>query len=157
MDSHHLRFNQSYGSFSLIVQTGFLAKNQLPSVNPDPIVIPYFARTCKRENLDRLLCPIRALKFYLKRLVLTVRTEPDYSYPFKAIKIYLNIRFLDGYLTLSNLPIGNSLNETFLSLRSKPMKSGPFRLLGHSLIRFLLVIFFKQRYGVNLLRLLDST
>ena len=43
MDSNHLRFNQSDGSISLIVQTGFLAKNQLPSVCPDPIVIPNLA------------------------------------------------------------------------------------------------------------------
>ena len=40
MDPNHLRFNQSDGSVSLIVQTGFLAKNQLPSICPDPIVIP---------------------------------------------------------------------------------------------------------------------
>ena len=61
-----LSSNQSYGSVSLIVQTGFLAKNQLPSICPDPIVIPNLAQTCKREHLDGLLCPIRALKFYLK-------------------------------------------------------------------------------------------
>ena len=66
MDANHLRFNQSDGSVSFIVQTGFLAKNQLPSICPDPIVIPSLVRTCKREQLDRLLCLIRALKFYLK-------------------------------------------------------------------------------------------
>ena len=59
MDSNHLRFNQSDGSVSLIVQTGFLAKNQLPSICPDPIVIPNLARICKREHSDRLLYPIR--------------------------------------------------------------------------------------------------
>ena len=63
MDANHIRFNQSDGSLSLIVQTGFLAKNQIPSICPDPIVIPSLAQTCKREQLDRLLCPIRALKF----------------------------------------------------------------------------------------------
>ena len=42
MDSSHLRFSQSDGSVSLIVQTGFLAKNQLSSICPDPIVIPNF-------------------------------------------------------------------------------------------------------------------
>ena len=52
MDSNHLRFNQSGGSVSLIVQTGFLAKNQRPSICLDPIVIPNVARTCKREHLD---------------------------------------------------------------------------------------------------------
>ena len=54
MDVNHLRFNQSDGSVSLIVQTGFLAKNWLPSVCPDPIVIPNLAQTCKREHLGRL-------------------------------------------------------------------------------------------------------
>ena len=59
MDENHLRFNQSDGSVSLLVQTGFLAKNQLPSICPDPIVIPSLAGICKREHLDRL-CRIRA-------------------------------------------------------------------------------------------------
>ena len=66
MDANHLRFSQADDSVSLIVQTGFLAKNQLLSICPDPIVIHNLARTCKREHLDRLLCPIRAFKFYLK-------------------------------------------------------------------------------------------
>ena len=66
MDSNHLRFSQSDGSFSLLLQIRFLAKNQLPSIFPDPIVIPNLTRNCKREHLDRLFCPIRALKFYLK-------------------------------------------------------------------------------------------
>ena len=67
MDANHLSFNQCDGSVSLIVQTGFLAKNQLLSICPGPIIIPSLTRTCKREHLDRLLCPIRAFKFYLKR------------------------------------------------------------------------------------------
>ena len=66
MDSDHLRFNQSDGSVFLMVQPGFLAKNQLSSICPDPIVIPNLACISNREHSDRLLCPIRALKFYLK-------------------------------------------------------------------------------------------
>ena len=87
MDANYLRFNQSDGSVSLKVQTGFLA--QLPSISPDPIVIPSLARTCKREQSDRLLCPIRALKFYLKmtslyrqnrtRLFLPIKGNQDIS------------------------------------------------------------------------------
>ena len=87
MDANHLSFNQSDGSVSLIVQIGFLPKNQLLSTCPDPIVIPSLARTCKREHLDRLLCPIRALKFYLKmtssyrqnrtRLFLPIKSNHD--------------------------------------------------------------------------------
>ena len=47
MDPNHLRFSQSDGSISLIVQTGFLAENQLPSICPDPIVIPSLAKHVK--------------------------------------------------------------------------------------------------------------
>ena len=47
MDSNHLRFNQSDRSVSVIVQTRFLAKNQLPSICPVPIVIPNPARNVK--------------------------------------------------------------------------------------------------------------
>ena len=54
-DSECLRFNQSDGSLSLMVQPGFLAKNQLPSICPDPIVIPNLARISNREHPDRLL------------------------------------------------------------------------------------------------------
>ena len=39
MDANHLRLNQSDGSVSLIVQNGFLAKYQLPSICPEPVVI----------------------------------------------------------------------------------------------------------------------
>ena len=66
MDSQHLRFNQTDGSVSLMLKPGFVAKNQLPSVKPDPIVVPSLAQICKREHIDRLLCPVRSLKFYLK-------------------------------------------------------------------------------------------
>ena len=73
----------------MIVQTVFLAKNQHPSIYPDPIVIPNSARICKREHSDRLLCLIRALKFYLKmtglyrqnrtRLFLLIKGKQDIS------------------------------------------------------------------------------
>ena len=89
MDSQHLRFNQTDGSVSLMLKTGFLAKNQLLSVKPGPIIVPSLARICKREHLDRLLCPVRSLKFYLKmtssyrqnrtRLFLPIKGNQDIS------------------------------------------------------------------------------
>ena len=89
MDSNHLRFSQSDGSVSLTVQTWFLAKNQLPPICPDPVVIPILARKCKQEHLDRLLCPIRAFTFHLKmtssyhqnrtRLFLPIKGNHDIS------------------------------------------------------------------------------
>ena len=65
VDSHCLRFNND-GSLSLAFKPGFLAKNQLPSVLPPAIVIPSLASNCGRDDPDRLLCPVRSLKFYLK-------------------------------------------------------------------------------------------
>ena len=63
-----LRFNKRDGSVSLLCQMGFLAKNQLPSVAPEVITVPSLANACGPRDADRLLCPVRALKFYLKRV-----------------------------------------------------------------------------------------
>ena len=62
MDSEHLRFNKTDGSVSLRTQTGFLARHQLPSESPSTINIQNLAKTLTRENNNRLLCPVRALK-----------------------------------------------------------------------------------------------
>ena len=66
IDPGHLRFNQSDGSVSLRTEPGFLAKNQLPSVCPDDILVQNLAKTVKRNDFNRLLCPVRAIKRYLK-------------------------------------------------------------------------------------------
>ena len=116
MNENHLRFNLSDGSVSLIVQTGFLAKNQLPSICPDPIVIPSLARICKREHVDRLVCPIRALKFYFKmtssyrqnrtRLFLPIKGNQDISKASVSRWISYTFKFA----------IGNSPDISFLKL-----------------------------------------
>ena len=56
-----LRFNQF-----ILCQPGFLAKNQLPTVLPEPITVPSLSANCSPSNLDRVLCHVRALKFYFK-------------------------------------------------------------------------------------------
>ena len=43
IDPGHLRFNQSDGSVSLRTEPGFLAKNQLPSICPDDILVQNLA------------------------------------------------------------------------------------------------------------------
>ena len=65
VDSQSLRFNTN-GSVSLAFQPGFLAKNQLPSMLPPPMLVPSLSAECGRDDPDRLLCPVRALKFYCK-------------------------------------------------------------------------------------------
>ena len=66
IDPGYLRFNQSDGSVSLRTEPGFLAKNQLPSICPDDIMVQNLAITVKRNDFNRLLCPVRAIKRYLK-------------------------------------------------------------------------------------------
>ena len=51
----------------LRTQVGFLAKNQLPSKASDSIIIPRLSNYCKSDNFNRMLCPVRAVKIYLKR------------------------------------------------------------------------------------------
>ena len=114
MDSEHLRFNQSDGSVSLMVQPGFLAKNQLPSICPDPIVIPNLARISNREHPDRLLCPVRALKFYLKmtksyrqnrtRLFLPIKGKQDISKSAVSRWISYTIKLAYRKLTRKDFP-----------------------------------------------------
>ena len=67
VDDNHLRFNAD-DSVTLTCEPGFLAKNQLPSVASSPFTIPSLSQTCGNADADRLLCPIRALKFYLQRV-----------------------------------------------------------------------------------------
>ena len=68
VETGFIRFNESDGSFTLLCQSGFLAKNQLPSVLPKPITVPSLSASCGPLDADRLLCPVRALKLYLKRV-----------------------------------------------------------------------------------------
>ena len=114
MDSKHLRFNQSDGSVSLMVQPGFLAKNQLPSICPDPIVIPNLARVSNRKHSDGHLCPSRALKFYLKmtkpyrqnrtRLFLPIKGKQDISKPSVSRWISYTIQLAYRKLTRKDFP-----------------------------------------------------
>ena len=67
IEESHLQFT-SDGTVILLSQPGFLAKNQLPSMASKPFKIPSLAQTCGDQDTDRLLCPVRALKFYLKRV-----------------------------------------------------------------------------------------
>ena len=108
MDSRSLRFN-SDGSVSLTFQPGFLPKNQLPSTLPPPMVVPSLSATCGREDPDRNLCPVRALRFYLKatslkrgprsRLFLPLKGEGDISAATISRWVKATIRF--AYAQLS--------------------------------------------------------
>ncbi|KAH3727997.1 hypothetical protein DPMN_053943 [Dreissena polymorpha] len=50
IEESHLRFDSSDGSFTLLCQPGFLAKNQLPSMSSKPFKVPSLSRTCGNED-----------------------------------------------------------------------------------------------------------
>ena len=86
VDPPCLRHNEQDDSFSLLLDPCFMAKNQLPSVIPEPIFIPSLSITCDRDDRDRYLCPVRALKFYLKRVKATRGTIKRLFPSFKGTK-----------------------------------------------------------------------
>lgn len=120
MDPDHLRFNDDDGSVSLRTQAGFIAKNQLPSVCSAEILVPNLARTVKDKDFNRMLCPVRALKSYLrrtksirknrKRLFLPIKGEHDITKGSISGWISSVIRF--AYKSLSKVKL--------TSLRIKP-------------------------------------
>ena len=55
------------GSVTLLILPEFLAKNQVPGSSSPSIRIPALTRILGPDDADRLLCPVRALKFYLDR------------------------------------------------------------------------------------------
>ena len=64
---------------------GFLAKNQLPPRAPDSIIIPRLSNyCCKSDNLNRMLCPVRAVKIYLNK---TENIERVFSFRLEEIRI----------------------------------------------------------------------
>ena len=68
IDKDHFRFSNLDGSLTLRTKIGFLAKNQLPSRAPDSINIPKLSNFCHTiDSFNMKLCPIRAVKIYLKR------------------------------------------------------------------------------------------
>lgn len=69
IETNCICFKKLDGSASLLPQPGVLAKNQLPSVAAVPIVIPSLSRTCGSNDTDRLLCPVRSIKFYLDKVL----------------------------------------------------------------------------------------
>ncbi len=66
VEEGHIRFNQNDGSVTLLPQPGFLAKNQCPSMYPVTIHIPCLTTILDAQDRDRLLCPVRSLRAYLK-------------------------------------------------------------------------------------------
>ena len=62
-----LRWSRGYSAVSLVTDPAFLAKNQVPGFSPEPVRIPSLSSVVGSSDSDRLLCPCRALRFYLDK------------------------------------------------------------------------------------------
>ena len=62
-----LRWSRGYSSVTLCTEPTFLAKNQVPTFSPEPVQIPSSDSVVGQSDLDRLLCPVRTVKFYLDK------------------------------------------------------------------------------------------
>lgn len=60
-----LRWGSRYSSVSLRTQSSFLPKNQRLDTATEPIVIPALDSLVGNDPLERSLCPVRALRWYL--------------------------------------------------------------------------------------------
>ena len=76
------------GSVALNFLPEFLAKNQLPGSASPTLLIPALTRILGPDDADRLLCPVRALKFYLDR------TQPLRSQTHRRLFISYNVEYV---------------------------------------------------------------
>ena len=123
MDEGSLRFSKD--SVTLHLEPGFLPKTQVPNKLPAPIVIPSLDRLCGPNDKDRLLCPVRALKFYLerskgsrlsrKRLFIPVKGKGDISPA--TISRWIRMAVLRAYGDLSDV------NLTFLKIKAHEVRA----------------------------------
>ncbi len=63
MDDRSLVFGKE--SVTLCCEVGFLAKTQVPGQAPRPFVVPALSKAGPLSAADNLLCPVRALRYYL--------------------------------------------------------------------------------------------
>ena len=77
IDEDHFRFSSVDSSLTLRTQIGFLAKNQLPDKAPESIWFQGFQIYVSHDS-NHLLCQIRAVKIYLKKMksIWGSRTRP---------------------------------------------------------------------------------
>ena len=118
-----IRFTRD--SVVLRMEPGFVPKTQVPNKLPDPIIVPSLDQVCGPSDEDRLLCPVRALKFYLekskgsrlsrKRLFIPVKGKGDISPATISRWIRMAIQHAYGNLTSRSL--------TFLNIKAHEVRA----------------------------------
>ena len=82
-DKDCLRFAADKSKVTLLTSPGFLAKNQPPDFESPQVVIPALSPQFDRGEPERLLCPVRALRFYLEAALKVRKGRKTLFVPFK--------------------------------------------------------------------------
>ena len=100
MSTDCLRFSQNYSSVILKTDPAFIAKNQIRNFSPEPVKIPALSSVVGHADRDRLLCPVRTLRFYLDKtkggggagigLVLSCPSRQDVRIYFSRVSIKMD-------------------------------------------------------------------
>ena len=113
-DDKHIVFTKEKGNTVVYLWTspGFLAKNQKPSSLPTPMKIPSLEEFSGGDKQEMLLCPVRALKAYLKATKnnpLRKSKEPSRLFlPIKEGKKEISPTTMSSYIVL---PINLTYNR----------------------------------------------
>jgi len=97
MNPSCLRWAKDYSWVKIATDPTFVAKNQLAHFSPEPVQIPSLSKTVGNGDRDRLLCPVRSLRFYLDKTRGGAVRDIAYFYLLNQVKtIYLPSPFPDG-------------------------------------------------------------
>ena len=138
-------------SLSLGMFPGFLTKNLLLSVPSSTIFVP----SLKGENVDVKLCPVRALKIYLARVLPRRKNRK---------RLLMNLEFYEKEISSDSIfqyglyrQSSSPMSRTVLRYpRLMLMKCGHGHLPGHVIIRFLWIKLSKLVFGPLRIHLSDS-
>ena len=134
---------------SLLLEPGFLAKNQLPMQAPEWIMVPGIAHLNPKEP-ERMLCPVRQLKLDLHT---GLWKNPGWAVSecsftgTAASGISWGATLADGSWRLSRKPTLKLFVSTTVWQR---MRSERFQLHGHTTVRWLYLTSCQRHFGGHL-------
>ena len=112
-----LRWSRNYAAVTLLTDPAFMAKNQVPGFKPEPIKIPSLAEAVAEEK-DRLLCPCRALRFYIDKTRGGEVLDLVYSCPLNRVRKISPLSLcLDGSVRSSGMLMTIQMNRFRHSIR----------------------------------------
>jgi len=121
-----LRWSRGYSSVSLNTDPNFLAKNQLHDFVPEAICILSLSSVVGNCKRDRILCPIRALHFYLDKMKGGRGSRSHFFLPIKAGQEDISAQSISRWIVkVIKFSYESSSDQSLKFLKSGLMRSGP--------------------------------